>query len=183
MTEDQIRSLIKQVKEGDQDAFGKLYDEYFDRIFAYLAWRTDRREVAEDLASSVFLKALEALPKYRPGKAPFSAWLFRIAHNLLLNHYRTSGLSVSVDFGADYPEIVSEDDPSRDFQRKADRARIHAAIKHLTEEQQSVIVMKFIGGLSNKEIGTAIGKREGSIKSLQHRALAALGRHLGGSDE
>jgi len=186
VTEEKIQGLILRIKDGDGDAFGELYDEFFDRIYAYLSWRTNRRETAEDLTSSVFIKTLEALPKYMPGKAPFSAWLFRIAHNLLLNHYRSSGRSVSVDFEVEYSQIQSKDDPVEEFFQEEDRTRVRAAIRTLTGDQQSVVVMKFIGGLSNTEIATAIGKREGSIKSLQYRALASLGRVLskeGGSNE
>lgn len=175
-----LKHLVDRAKSYDTEAFGELYDIYFDKIFAFVYYKIGKRFEAEDIAGQVFLKALENISNFEWRGAPFSAWLFRIASNLVTDYYR-SGKYETVDI-EEHQNIEIEDGlaPEESAIRELDREELMKAIKTLTDEQQQVIAMRFFAGMTNEEVAQAIDKNVGAIKALQHRAIGALGKILGG---
>lgn len=172
--------LVDRAKMYDTEAFGKLYDLYYDKIYAYAYFKVGNRFEAEDIAEHVFLKALENIASFEWRGYPFSSWLFRIASNLVVDHYRANNRyeTVEVDDEA-YIEGDKVVCPERLALKEFDRQEVVKAIRMLTEDQRQVVVMRFIAGMTNEEVAKAIGKSIGAVKVLQHRALGALGRILG----
>ena len=168
-------ALINFSQQGDQDAFASLYDAYVDRIHRYVYFRVADDELAEDITAQVFLKAWEKLPVYQPGKSPFIAWLYCIAHNAVIDFYRIKKISISLD-DANPMEISHEDgiDEKLDLQVKSQQLR--EALKELTDEQQQVLILKFICGLSTPEIAQQLGKQQGAVRALQMRGLQGLAK-------
>lgn len=175
--------LIEKAILGDKEAFGHLYDHYFLQIFKYLLIRSDNREDAEDMTETVFMKAWEHLPRFGGKKKErnFRAWLFRIAHNTVVDYYRTrkhySPLETVSQTGS------SEREPERVALEKEDSRRIIRAIKRLDETSQKVIVSRFISALSNKETALSIGISENNVRVIQFRALKKIGDMLREDDE
>lgn len=168
--------LVLAAQRGDRAAFGGIYEAYYDRIFRYALARTGSPTEAEDLAAEVFLKAYEAIGSYSARGVPFGAWLFRIAHNLVVDHLRrrsrrpTTTLSDALPlFQADPEELVAQGLTIRD---------IYAAMQEITEAQRQVIALRFGAGLSIAETAQAMKRKEGAIKALQHSAIGALRRCL-----
>jgi RNA polymerase sigma-70 factor (ECF subfamily) len=169
--------LITKAKERDSEALSELYRRYADAVFRYVYYRVGDREVAEDLVGDVFVRALEGLPSYQDTGSPFDAWLYRIAHARVVDYYRRQETrrTASLDErlagggGADPYRLVAH----RDDVRHAWRALIH-----LTDSQQQVIALRFIAGYSVAEVAKLMGKTEGAVRALQHRALASLRRLL-----
>ncbi|MDX1600786.1 MAG: sigma-70 family RNA polymerase sigma factor [Anaerolineales bacterium] len=170
--------LVGQAVEGDQDAFGKLYDLYVDRIFRFIAYRVGNDPTAEDLTSEVFMKAWDALDDYEPTGAPFGAWLFRIARNTVIDHHRTKKEQVELEKVAPILEDPQAD-PQGDVLGELELERLKAAMSQLTEAQQEVLTLKFIEGLSTRETAEVLGKKQGAIRALQMRGLHALADLLG----
>ena len=170
------------VASHDPSAFGELYDRFIERVYRYLYFRTGSHPEAEDLTEQVFLKAWEAIGRYRWQGRPFLAWLYRLAHNTHIDHVRSSRPTTSLDNDARPIELVN---PSAavELARTLDADVIARALTQLTVEQQQVIVMKFIEGLDNEQIAHAMNKREGAIRALQMRALMSLRRVLESQDE
>ncbi len=157
----------------DRQAFGELYERYLQKIYTYLYYRTGNHADAEDLTSRVFQKAYTHLPGYEHLGLPFSAWLYRIAHNIVANWYRDQGRRKVV--GLD--EAVrhsAEEDPRSSAENADEQERLLQLIRKLPEEKQQVIILKFAEGFSNAEIGKILGRSEGAIKSLYHRTLLSL---------
>lgn len=179
----EIDNLVRQAKAGIPEAYGRLYDLLVKRIYNYIYLRVRNQSEAEDLTEEVFLKALEALAGYELTEAPFTSWLFRIAHNLVIDFYRkTSRFSLGpVEEASEIPS--SQKDLDELTADKIERERLLVAISKLSDEQREVIVLKFIEGFSNLEIGRIMDKTEGAIKSLQHRALLSLRRIFEGEIE
>jgi RNA polymerase sigma-70 factor (ECF subfamily) len=164
--------LIRKAKYEPQ-AFGELYERYLRKIYTYLFYRTGNHADAEDLTSRVFQKAYVHLPGYENLGLPFSAWLYRIAHNVVANWYRDQGRRKVV--GLD--EAVnrsSDEDPGSSAENTAEREALLKLIRRLPEEKQQVIILKFAEGYSNAEIGKILGRSEGAVKSLYHRTLLQL---------
>jgi RNA polymerase sigma-70 factor (ECF subfamily) len=164
--------LIQKAKY-DPKAFGELYERYLQKIYTYLYYRTGNHADAEDLTSRVFHKAYVHLPGYEPLGLPFSAWLYRIAHNILANWYRDQGRRRVV--GLD--EVVrrsADENPGHTAEQTLEREKLLKLIRQLPEEKQQVIILKFAEGYSNAEIGRILGRSEGAIKSLYHRTLLFL---------
>jgi RNA polymerase sigma-70 factor (ECF subfamily) len=164
--------LIAKAKY-DRQAFGELYERYLQKIYTYLYYRTGNHADAEDLTSRVFQKAYVHLPGYEHLGLPFSAWLYRIAHNMVANWYRDQARRKVV--GLD--EAVrhsSEEDPGSSAEKTDEQERLLQLIRKLPEEKQQVIILKFAEGYSNAEIGRILGRSEGAIKSLYHRTLLTL---------
>jgi len=169
----EMRALVDRAQQGDRDALEELYLIHFDRIYSYLHVSVGNKHDAEDLTTQTFLKMLESIGRFRWQSAPFSAWLFRIAHNLAMDHFR-AGRRWQPE--ADVPE------PSPDESSSAAEQALHAIgrrsmqelIEELSPEQQQVLTLKFVFNFSNGEVATILGKTEGAIKSLQHRALVSL---------
>jgi RNA polymerase sigma-70 factor, ECF subfamily len=169
------QKLIRLAQAGDQETFAHLYDAYVERIYRYVYFRVADQEQAEDITSQVFLKAWEKLYTYQAGESPFMAWLYRIAHNAVIDHYRTKKVSISLEevnpVEVSYADAVDE---RLDLQVKSQKLR--EALQELTEEQQQVLILKFVGGLSTSEIAQQLGKRQGAVRALQMRALQGLAK-------
>ena len=164
-------SLVRRARSGDSVAFGQLYDASVDRIYRYVFFRVTDTEVAEDLTSEVFLKAWENLHRYRPG-GPFLAWLYTIARNTVIDHYRTRKPSVSLD-----QTILKQDSGLDDrLDLRHDVETLKQAMEHLTNEQREVLTLRFIAEMDTGEIARRMRKSEGAIRALQMRALQALAR-------
>jgi RNA polymerase sigma-70 factor, ECF subfamily len=170
---DNERRLVDLAKSGDGEAFGQLYEAYFDRVYRFIFFRVTDDHIAEDLASQVFLKAWENLHRYHP-RGPFLAWLYAIARNTVIDNYRTRKQVVSLDEAA---PIAAQDDKLDDrMQFQFEVQSLREAMQHLTSEQQEVIMLKFMADYDTAQIAKEMGKTEGAIRALQMRALQALAR-------
>jgi RNA polymerase sigma-70 factor, ECF subfamily len=169
------KELVRWAIKGDQDAFGKLYEENIDKIFKFVAARVSDRQTAEDITSKVFTKAWEKIGKYELRGAPFRAWLFRIARNTVIDHYRTSKEVMSFDTFEDLPNKAEL--PVLDKVKQAIEVdEIMKLIKELTPSQQEVLILRLVNELSTAEISQILGKGEGAIRALQMRGLQALAK-------
>jgi RNA polymerase sigma-70 factor (ECF subfamily) len=183
-------ALVRAAQAGDGAAFGVLYERHFDRIYGYLAYHLGDPDAAEDATGQVFLRALEALPRYRPTGAPVRAWLYRIAHNLVIDAHRRRHRrpeTTLIDGHAD--GLVADGhadgrrlgDPAGWLAEKVAREALVAAVDDLTALQRQVILLKFAGGMSNAEVAAVLDRTEGAVKALQHAGLRSLQRRLAGS--
>jgi RNA polymerase sigma-70 factor, ECF subfamily len=172
-----VRRLVDRAKKGDRAALEQLYLIHFDRIYSYLQLSVGNRHDAEDLTNQTFIKMLESIDRFVWRQAPFSAWLFRIAHNLSMDYFRAGRRWRSEE---DPPEDPDSLEPSAEDEAfdAIGRESMLAMIEGLSEDQQQVLTLKFVFNFSNGEVATILGKTEGAIKSLQHRALASLQRQL-----
>lgn len=169
--------LIQRAKV-DKEAFGELYERYQKRIYNYVYYRTGNSSDAEDLTARIFMRAMKHIPNYQDQGVPFSAWLYRIAHNLVANWHRDQNRRqiISVDDILHWHD--SDEDPERDLQLMEDREALMAAIQRLPAERQELLVFKFVDRLSNREIGAIMDRSEGAVKSLYHRTLLSLREDL-----
>jgi len=174
---ERVRRLVERAQEGERDALEELYLLHFDRIYSYLHMSVGNRHDAEDLTTQTFLKMLEAIGRFRWQSAPFSAWLFRIAHNLAMDHFRASRRSQPEE---DVPEPPGSEEASAEEEamQAIGRQSMLELIEKLSAEQQQVLTLKFVFNFPNAEVATILGKTEGAIKSLQHRALVSLQKQL-----
>ncbi len=172
-----VRQLVSRAQQGDRDALEELYLLHFDRIYSYLHMSVGNRHDAEDLTTQTFLKMLESIGRFRWRSAPFSAWLFRIAHNLAMDHFRGSRRWQPEE---DVPEPPGSEEASAEEQamHEIGRQSMLELIDELSAEQQQVLTLKFVFNFPNAEVATILGKTEGAIKSLQHRALASLQKQI-----
>ncbi len=178
MSEDEIQALVARARDGDQVSFAALYDAFAPRVYRFFRFRVEARETAEDLTQKVFLKMIEQLPRYRSKGVPFAAWLFRVARNAWIDESRARRTTIPWDTLA----LRSEDsaDPEATAAAASDWAEIRSAIADLPADQQEVIACRFFAGLSPQETAVQMGRSEGSVRVLQHRALARLRRRLSG---
>jgi RNA polymerase sigma-70 factor (ECF subfamily) len=174
---ERARGLVDRAQAGDRSALEELYLMHFDRIYSYLHVSVGNRHDAEDLTTQTFLKMLESINKFRWQSAPFSAWLFRIAHNLAMDHFRSTRRWQPEE---EVPEPVPDERTSAEegALESIGRTSMLELIDELSPEQQQVLTLKFVFNFSNGEAATILGKTEGAIKSLQHRALASLQKQL-----
>jgi RNA polymerase sigma-70 factor, ECF subfamily len=173
----ELRRLVDRAQQGEREALEELYLLHFDRIYSYLHMSVGNRHDAEDLTTQTFLKMLESIGKFRWRSAPFSAWLFRIAHNLAMDHFRASR-RWQPEEEVPEPEPPEESAAEEEALESIGRRSMLELIENLSHEQQQVLTLKFVFTFSNGEVATILGKTEGAIKSLQHRALASLQRQL-----
>lgn len=174
---DAERQLAAKACGGDRQAFGTLYERYVDRIYRYVYFKVGNRAQAEDMTSQTFLKAWDAIGDYEWRDHPFGAWLFRIAHNLVVDYHRSRREVLGLDDATRQLEAkASRDDvrPERILADLISMERVRHAIGRLTEEQQQVLVLRFFEGLDTGEVAELMGKRRGAIRGLQFRALSAL---------
>jgi len=166
------RLLLERAREYDPEALGEIYDGYSEKIYRYIYRYLSEARLAEDLTAEVFLKLLEAIKASKGPRTHLSAWLYRLAHNLVVDHFRRrpQGESLPLEEGL----VAAPEDVTVVVEKKLAQQQLRAAISHLTTDQQQVIVLKFVEGLSNAKVGQVLGKTEGAVKSLQHRALDAL---------
>jgi len=168
--------LVRQAQNYDEAALQALYQTYYPKIYNYAFMQLGDVQAAEDLASDVMLKLLESLKSYQFKGLPFGAWVFRIARNRLIDLHRRRRRRGEVDLSETLSSTLAS--PQSLAERALERGQLQVALKHLTDEQRQVIVLKFIEGFDNRSVGRIMGRREGAIKSLQHRALASLRRVL-----
>lgn len=171
------QGLVCQAREGDKEAFSQLYEFYFDRIYRYAALKTGNKAEAEDMTQQVFLKAYRSIASYKSKGVPFSAWLFRIAHNQVVDFFRRASKRPTVPL-LDQAVVVSNDDPQREVERHLGIEELNRAAARLTEMQREVISLRFAGGLAIAEVARTMGKSEGAVKALQHSAIVALRKIL-----
>jgi RNA polymerase sigma-70 factor (ECF subfamily) len=174
-------TLIQRARRLDRAAISTLYRQHVQAIYRYVYYRVGDASIAEDLTAEVFLRAIEGLPDYEPRGVPFAAWLYRIAHARVADHFRRQRRAETVALDESHPS--GEDSPLAKAERSSFYENLEAALRQLTLYQQQVIILKFIEGLSNAEVAQILNKTEGAVKSLQHRALNALHRLMGRSDE
>ena len=175
--EPNVRALVEGAQHGDREALEELYLIHFDRIYSYLHLSVGNRHDAEDLTTQTFLKMLEAIGRFRWQSVPFSAWLFRIAHNLSIDHFRARR---RVQTEGEVPEVPGMEESSAEDQAmdSLGQAGMLALIERLSAEQRQVLTLKFLFGFANADVAGILGKTEGAVKSLQHRALASLQKYV-----
>lgn len=167
-----INALVLRAIRRDPDAFGELYDRYVDGIYRYLAFRVRNPTDAEDLAEQVFLRAWQAIESYRPTGRPFSAWLYSIARNLVIDHFRAARPNAELPEDTLAPAGFAE--PATILDQTLAMDRFRESLQKLTSDQQQVIILRFIEGLGYEDVAEAIGKTSGTVRVIQHRALAKL---------
>ena len=164
--------LIEQAKS-DPEAFGRLYERHVDRIYSYIYYRTGNEQDAEDLTARTFFRALSHLHRYQDRGLPFSAWLYRIAHNLVANWHRDRSRRQVIaldEIALTSPRV----DPESRLELEDDQRRLLRLIRHESPDRQQLLILKFVERMSNREIAQIMGRSEGAIKSLYHRTLLAL---------
>jgi RNA polymerase sigma-70 factor, ECF subfamily len=160
--------------QGDQEAFGVLYERYIGRIYNYIYYRTGNQHDAEDLTARVFFRALRHIENYTDRGLPFSAWLYRIAHNLVANWHRDNSRRkevpledmIWIHFNSEHPEVA--------LLQNEEQEGLLLVIRNLPADRQQLLILKFVEHLSNAEIGLIMGRTEGAVKSLYHRTLLSL---------
>jgi RNA polymerase sigma-70 factor (ECF subfamily) len=167
--------FIAQAKE-DPEAFALLYQRYVDRIYNYHYRHTSHQVEAEDLTSRTFYRALRSLHRYRETGASFQAWLFRIAHNLVVNWYRDQSRKETISIDEDNPPLLysKHKGPEQSTVDAEARSTVISVIASLPEERKTLIILKFVEEMTNAEIAAVLGKTEGAIKALYHRTLISL---------
>ncbi|MBA3877963.1 MAG: RNA polymerase subunit sigma-24, partial [Anaerolinea sp.] len=177
MDDEALERLVLEAKGGDPWAFGRIFDEFHEPLHRFIASRVNRPSDAEDLTQLVFVKALEALPRYEQRGVPFGGWLFRLARNTIIDHARTRHDHAELDAAAD--RATDAAGPDEVTLLRSDLDAVARALAALTDEQREVIELRFFAGLSAREAAEAMGKQEGTVRGLQFRAIAALRRSLG----
>jgi RNA polymerase sigma-70 factor (ECF subfamily) len=172
-----LRRLVEFAQQGDREALEALYLLHFDRIYSYLHMSVGNRHDAEDLTTQTFLKMLEAIGRFRWRSAPFSAWLFRIAHNLAMDHFRATK-RWQPEEEVPEPEGAAASSAEDEALQSIGRRSMLELIENLSHDQQQVLTLKFVFNFSNGEAATILGKTEGAVKSLQHRALTSLQKQV-----
>lgn len=174
---DDERNLVEQAK-ADSEAFGSLYERYVDRIFSYIYYRTGNRQDAEDLTARTFFRAFGHINDYENRGVPFSAWLYRIAHNLVANWHRDRGRRKVVPLDDLMQAAPPHLAPEGEAEANEEQRELLRAISHLPDDRQQLLILKFTQELSNVQIGQIMGRTEGAVKSLYHRTLIALREDL-----
>ncbi len=170
--------LVRAAQQGDQQAISTLYQRHVGQVYRYVYLRVSNAALAEDLTSEVFIRAIETLPKYEERGVPFLGWLYHIARGLIIDHYRREkrrGPTTSFD---QLTLHTAGDSTEEAVMADIEKSTILQALEHLTEEQQQVLMLRFIQGHNLDETATLMGKQEGAIKALQFRALRRLARFL-----
>ncbi len=171
------KELIERAKT-DKEAFGELYERYVDRIYNYVYYRIGNVADAEDLTAKIFVRAMRHIPNYQDQGVPFSAWLYRIAHNLVANWHRDRSRRQIIALDDIVQWHASGENPEFFTELMEDRERLSKAIRRLPADRQELLTLKFVERLPNAEIGDIMGRSEGAIKSLYHRTLLALREDL-----
>lgn len=170
------QKLIRFSQNGDRDAFAALYETHLDQIYRYIYFRVYERELAEDLTSVVFLKVWEHLGNFKSGRVPFLGWVYRIAHNTVIDHYRTRKITTPLDDV--HPLQLSHSDGVDD---KVDAEilsrQLMEALEDVTYTQREVLILRFIWGFTTTEIADTLNKRRGAIRALQMRGLKRMSQN------
>ena len=175
---DDDRPLIERVRKGDQDAARTLYERYFDRIYNYVYARLGRAEDAEDLAIDTMTRSLTRLDQFQDQGVAFSSWVYKIAHNATIDHYRRHGKVTLVSL--EQATLPQSADPSELAMEQLSNEDLRVALRALTDEQQQVLILRFFQDLTAAQVAGIMGKSVGAVQALQHRALGSLERALQG---
>lgn len=167
------QKLIERAKSGDSSAFGLLYDYYLPRIYRFVLIKVGHREVAEDITHLTFLKAWENIDRYSYRGYSFGSWLYRVARNTMMDHYRSKSPQIYLDDIFTEPES-DKPRPGENLDIKIESEKILAVMIKLSGLEQDVIIMRFVEDMSTKEVSEAVGKSEGAVKLIQHRAMKKL---------
>ena len=178
MIEADEAQCLERAKELDPAALAAIYDRYSPKIYSYIYRRLGHAALAEDLTAQVFLRMLEAIRDDKAWKTSFSGWLYRIAHNLVVDHFRRRSRRTRISL-EDAPPLLSDDgDPAEITDQKLAHERVLLAMQELTDDQAQVVTLRFLEGLSISEVSSAMARSEGAVKALQYRAVVALRRLL-----
>lgn len=169
------QEVLKFASDGDSEAFGELYDRYVGRIYNYIYYRTGNQYDAEDLTARVFTRAMRHIGNYQDRGLPISAWLYRIAHNLVANWHRDNSRRKEISLDDGYNVLKQSGlHPEAALEKTEEQEELMHVIRRLPAERQQLIILKFVEHLPNAEIGRIMGRTEGAIKSLYHRTLISL---------
>jgi RNA polymerase sigma-70 factor (ECF subfamily) len=171
--QDEDAALAIRASKGEAAAFGLLYDRHVAAIYRYVYYRVRDDAEAEDLTSDVFTRALKAMPRYEPRQA-FLAWLYRIARNAVIDRARKGNRQVSFEDALEHPGVDKIVEPDAEILAHSDSATLRDALQKLTPLQREVVVLRFLEGYSTLEIAGMVGKREGTVRGIQFRAIGAL---------
>jgi len=175
----EIAKLVEKAADGDLEAFGELYSIYLAPIYRYVSYQVRDKMTSEDIVEEVFVKAWKAIGTCKGKSQTFSAWLYRIAHNHIVNTLRRMNKRVSLESVEMEIETLTEvTNPEQEVEAKLVRQELSEAMTCLSQNQRQVIILKFIEGLDNREIAQILGKKEGAIRVLQMRALSRLRQEL-----
>ena len=168
------KEIVVMASQGDQEAFGILYERYVGRIYNYIFYRTGNQNDAEDLTARVFFRAMNHISNYQDRGLPFSAWLYRIAHNLVANWHRDNSRKKEIPLDDSFNIKHHGEQPERTLLKNEDKEDLLTLIRTLPPDRQQLLILKFVEHLPNAEIGQIMGRTEGAIKSLYHRTLLVL---------
>ena len=169
--------LVQRARQGEQEAFAQLYENHFDKIFRYVVLKIRNQAEAEDMTQQVFIKAYESIGSYQSQGVPFTAWLFRIAHNQMVDYVRKQSKRQTVPLDESL-QIMDDCDVEHEVETKIEMEKVVLATAKLTKAQREVISLRFAGGLSITEAAKTMRKSEGAIKALQHSAILSLRKTL-----
>jgi RNA polymerase sigma-70 factor (ECF subfamily) len=167
------KDIVSRAIKGDGEAFAQLYEEYFDKVYRYIYLRLGNQAEVEDLTQEVFVKVLEAIGSYRWRNLPFASWLFRIAHNHMIDHLRKAGKVEKIAWD-DNIAHVEELDPALVAEQRLEVEELRDNVEKLSPAQRAVISLRFGAGLSVAEVAKVLGKSPGTVKALQHSGIVAL---------
>lgn len=170
-TPEQLDALVKDAQQGKTEAFEKLYNAFVDKIYRYIYYRTNKED-ALDLCETVFLKVWENIKSYKTGRKYFSPWIYRIAHNIVVDHYRMSKETAELSY--EIPMEDREQDPMKLTENKLNNDVLMEAVSQLKEKYREVIILKYVNDLSNREIARIMKRTEGNLRILKFRALKSL---------
>jgi len=171
------QQLIKKVQNGDNEAFGSLYLIYLDRIYRYIFFRVNQhKQIAEDLTETIFIKAMQNIGSFTTEKGNFQSWLYRIAHNTVIDHYKTYKQTAPIHENTMTVDQIGS--LEKDLDTKIEFEKVTKALQHLTKEQREVITLRFVEDLPHKQIAYIVGKQEEAVRAIQYRAMQTLRKHL-----
>ena len=175
-------NIINQAQRGNPEYFGLLYDHYLPPIYRFIFLKVSNKAEAQDLVHDVFLSAWKNIDDFDHQGFPFSSWLYQIARHKVIDHYRTRKINLAIENVSEnnlqvLPSVAGELD------KNADLFRVREAIKKLNDDQQNVLIMRFVEDLSYQEIARAIGKSEGAVRLIQHRAIQSLKKIVRNEDK
>jgi RNA polymerase sigma-70 factor, ECF subfamily len=171
------QKLIQAAQRGNEQAFGELYNAYVQQVYRYVMYRVNNMETAQDLTADVFLRAVEGLARYENRQVPFLAWLYRIAHARVVDHYRRTQ-RVGAEENIDSVEVKVDEDLDTDLMLNYRQQKLREALNKLPGEQRQVLLLRFIEGYDIQQTADTLGKTIGAVKMIQRRALQAMNMEL-----
>jgi len=171
------KDTVSRAIRGDEEAFAQLYEKHFAKVYRYIFLRVENQSEAEDLTQEVFVKALEGIGSYRWRNLPFASWLFRIAHNQVIDYLRKQGKVEKTSWDEDMP-LVADSDPVLAVEQKIKGEKLIENIRNLSPAQREVISLRFGAELSIAEVAKLLGKSPGTVKALQYNGIVALRKKM-----